>query len=190
MRRWTTTIICDLCQRTAQRYVGHVNRARKLGAKLYCGLKCAHIGRRLNKSVAVKKAEKRLYDIEYRKKNLARIQKRKSEFFKKDYAANPEKYRIARRARQARHNEYCLRPEYRAKKHVYDRARYGRMKFGEYGECHVLMMAIKEAAVEKMSRYEIRLKNNLVNKAQRRKRNGKAKRRIFETETLGNASSS
>lgn len=169
-------IVCAHCGKKAFRYIGHVNRSNKLGNQLYCGRTCAGLGRRKNKSLEQKKEEKRLYDIEYRAKNFERDRPKRAAYFQLDYARRPEHYKKVRQRRMAAHVEYCRRPEYRAKKHIYDRARYAKGKFGDWWENHVLVMQIGEECERHMSKYEIRLKNGTLNKTLRRIRNGQTKR--------------
>lgn len=167
---------CAHCGKASLKETGHVNRSVATGCKLYCSMKCSGLGRRKNISSEQKKGAKRLYDLKYRAKNRERLCKEKMEFFRRDYAANPEKYRKWRKARSAAHSEYCRRPEYMAKKHTYDRIRYAKEKFGDMWESHVLIMGIEEEVLKHMSKYEIGLKNKTLNKAQTRRRNGTTKR--------------
>lgn len=167
---------CHTCKKETFKSTGHYNRAIKLGAKLFCSQKCFGVSRQKDLTIEQKKEHKRLYDIEYRRKNLERIKQNKKIHFQKDYKANPEKYRAIRNARMKTHVEYCRNPDYKAKKHIYDRARYAKEKFGDAWESHVLIMEIGEECAKRMSKYEIRLKNKTLNKALQRSRNGSTKR--------------
>lgn len=169
-------IICAFCKGPALVRTGCYNRAVKIGAPQYCSRKCSGLGRRCTKPIEQKKEEKRLYDIEYRSKNIERLKIVGKAWHEKDYAANPEKYRSYRKSRSDRHNEYCRQPAYKVKKHIYDRIRYAKENFGDMWESHVAIMAIDEEILKHMSKYEIRLENKTLNKALQRSRNGKTKR--------------
>ena len=119
---------------------------------------------------------KRLYDLKYRAKNLARIKSEKRAYFKKVYAENPEKFRAIRQARMSKHVEYCRSPEYRKKKRHYDQAYRNKKMYGEFWEAGVLLTKLDNFIETKMSNYEIRLKNKTLNKAIQRSRNGNTKR--------------
>ena len=76
-----------------------------------------------------KKEAKRLYDIEYRKKNADKIKKR-----------NPEKYREQRKKRYPKHLEYLNTPEYKAYKKEYDFKfrfiqKYGKLEYERKKVC-------------------------------------------------------
>lgn len=167
-------IICEHCGRVTFKETGHINRARKKGDKLYCSRKCAGMEKRKNLSREEKKEAKRLYDIEYRLKNKTLLKKKKAEAFKRNYydSNNPlaEKMKMYRRKNQKRHNEYCMRPEYREKKHQYDRIRYAKEKFGPLWEIHVLAMEIIEEAQKRESKFEMMQQKGTINKAQKRRR--------------------
>lgn len=149
---------CAQCGKECDKPSGHVKRARERGLNLYCGRVCSGLGRR--RKVQPTKDElierKRLYDIEYRAKNLARIKADKAAY----YAANHDrdKEREYRQRTMARHVEYCRSPEYRAYKHVYDVTRGAKERYGEFWECFLLSQQIHEAAVEKAGgKYELLL---------------------------------
>jgi hypothetical protein len=125
-------------------------------------------------SLAERKERKRLYDIEYRRKNAAKIKALKAERFQRDYydPNNPLAKKMAayHKKRQPKHNEYCRQPEYKAKKHKYDRERYAKDKFGPLWEVHVLAMNITEEAQNQMTKFEMMQSKGTINKAQNRKR--------------------
>lgn len=151
------TIICPICKCTKIISVGHYNHSIKICAPLYCSRKCSGLGRRCTKPIEQKIEEKRLYDIEYRANNVAKLKIINKIWFEKDYAANPEKYKSWREDRSERHNEYCRQPKYKEKKHTYDRTRYAKKSFGDMWESHVLVMAINEEIAKNTSKYDIRL---------------------------------
>lgn len=159
-------IKCDHCGKSCKKCTGHVNRARKLGAKLFCSQKCFGLDRRVEISDEEKKKNKQEYDKAYREKNLVRIKSSKKAYFKKDYAAHPEKYRAERQRRMKDHIEYCRRPEYKEYKHKYDQTHRAKKDYGEFWECFLIIKEIKKQYDDK----EVRQINNLHNKSQKRKR--------------------
>jgi hypothetical protein len=131
---------CGYCGKAIEKSLGHYNRAKKMGNGLYCDRRCAGLGRRT--TVEEKKEAKRLYDIEYRKKNEKRLKKIRHAWFKKDYEANPEKYKAWRKKKQKAHNEYCRQPAYAAKKKEYDQGRRAKIQYGSYGEAAIALLQL------------------------------------------------
>lgn len=127
-----TSLICPVCNKQHQKENGHLNRAIKLGAPVYCSKECAGIGRRHNKTPEQLKAEKAAYDKAFRENNRVRLKAEKAEAFKKDYAANPEKYREIRKKRMPQHVIYCRLPKARAKERE---ARYRRLGQNKTKNC-------------------------------------------------------
>ena len=171
------SFVCCNCEKQGLKSTGHVNRALKLNKRLFCNKQCHYEFYRKNKkSLVQRKEEKRLYDIEYRRKNLAEIKAKKAIYMKKDYDANPEKYRARRKTKQPKHNEYCRRPEYRKYKKEYDQEYRNKKMYGEFWEAGVMLTKLDNFIETKMSNYEIRLKNKTLNKALQRSRNANIKR--------------
>ncbi len=162
-----TVIACHHCGKATDLHAGHVNRQRGLGCNLYCSRVCSGLGRRNGKTKAQLVAEKREYDAAYRAKNRATLKAKKADYFQRTY--DPETAAIERQKRMPRHVEYCRRPEYRAKKHKYDKARYAN-KFGPYADCHMLLMDLETEIASRMTKYEIMLANGTLNKALNRRR--------------------
>lgn len=162
-------INCEQCGRLAERATGHVNRSRKISAPLYCNRTCAGLARRTPpKSKGQKVEEKRLYDIEYRRKNLVAIKDKKRAYFRETY--DPAIAAAKRKERMPWHVAYCRRPEYRQWKQGYDaRYRANRM-FGEFADAALLLNEIDREVTSRMSKYEIGLANGTINKAQLRRR--------------------
>lgn len=178
-------ITCPQCGTVALKRASEVNRARRNGNNLYCGKKCAGLGRRTNKSFEQKKAEKRLYDMEYRRKNRALLKAKKAAYFQRTY--DPAKAAIERKKRMPKHVEYCRRPEYRAWKREYDRQYRAKKYFGEFWECFLLTQDIRTTVLSIQSDYEIRLNKDGLGKAQKRKRHyEKLNSRNPEIGPLGN----
>lgn len=87
--------------------------------------------------------EKRLYDIEYRRKNKEKIRARKKAY----YEANKKDLYAKKRARvndefRARHAAYCRKPEYAERKRKYDRILRAIKKCGEFWESDLIITEI------------------------------------------------
>lgn len=164
----TSVIQCAECGKFFERKNGHINRARKIGAPLYCGMSCASVRRRVEKSAQQKKEEKRLYDIQYRADNVARIKQGKTEWFKRTY--DPQAAAVQRKAKAPAHAEYCRRPEYVAWKREYDQRYRAKKEYGEFWQCFLIVASIDREVSERASKTEIAAANGTLNKAQTRKR--------------------
>ncbi len=160
-------IICPHCKRKADKPAGTVNRARQIGAPIYCSRLCSGLGRRKWKSPAQKKEAKATYDAIRRAKLFRRIKAEKAEYHKRTYdsKAAAEKRRLT----MPRHVEYCRQPKYKAYKAEYDRRRRA-AEYGEFAEAYTLMLSIDRAVNARMSDYEVRVANGTINKTQQRKR--------------------
>lgn len=161
-------ITCHHCGRKSEKSAGAVKRASKAGLNLYCDRTCAGLARRKSKTKTQKVEEKRLYDIEYRRKNRARLKAEKRAYFKRTY--DPVKAAIERKANMARHVEYCRRPEYRVKKKAYDSHHRAKRMFGPFAESFLLLQEIETEIASRMSKYDIYLANGTLNKRLERKR--------------------
>lgn len=158
------TLKCSVCNSNYQKSTGHYNRAMKLGAKLFCSQKCFGINRRIDRTLEEKKLIKKEYDKQYIKRDYVKV--KRHEYFVRDYAAKPEKYRAERQKRMKSHIEYCRKPEYRKKKQEYDKVYHAKYAHGEFWECFLLIKEIQKQYADK----EVRQINNLHNKSQKRKR--------------------
>lgn len=175
-------IKCAQCGKVTKKHLGHVNRARKLGLKLFCGQKCFGLSRRHNKTIQELKEEKRLYDIEYRRKNEKRLKKKRGAWFKKDYAEHPEKYRKQRKKRQKKHNEYCRQPEYRKYKKDYDRKRVAKLQYDKFWEAAIALRDLGDIVDNRQAKKD----QYIFNKSQKRKRNAKnTQRKELESCVMG-----
>ncbi len=163
---------CHHCGKNAERPAGHVNRQRALGMKLYCGQRCMGLARRKNKSGAQKKAEKRAYDMEYRRENLERIRAKKADHFRRTY--DPVAAAKVRKKRIHLHVEYCRRPEYKRWKSAYDRRRRAG-EYGPFGDVWLLLGDIRQEISTRMTGYEIKRQNGTFGKKQARAREEAAK---------------
>jgi len=162
---------CAGCGALSWTASGAFNRARKIGAPLYCDRTCAGMGRRNGKTAAQKKEGKRLYDIEYRKQNAARLKGKKRRYHLATY--DPEKARIVRKASMPRHVEYCRRPEYRAWKRTYDLDRRA-AEYGPFAEAYKDALTLAREIRARVTDTQVRIENGTINKAQERRRSGHA----------------
>lgn len=163
---------CARCGKTADRPAGHVNRSRAQDNNLYCGRHCSGLGRRKpKKSKAQRVLEKKLYDQEYRRRNIEALKAKKRARHLATY--DPEKERVKRKARMPRHVEYCRRPEYKRWKSGYDKKYRAEKFFGPFAEAAMLTIDLNRAIKERATDYEIRQQNDTLNKIQRRRREAK-----------------
>lgn len=103
-----------------------------------------------------KKEAKRLYDIEYRRKNKSKIVADKKENYEKNKPARRESHREYRNRPEnvLRHNEYCRDPEYKKKKRIWDVV-YRAMKFyGDFWESAILLNQIEIEVRERIPKKE------------------------------------
>jgi len=175
-------ITCNHCGAVTERERAYVNKAKRDGYDLYCNKTCSGLGRRIHKTEAQKKEEKRLYDQEYRKKNLAMLKKKKSAYFQRTY--DPVKAAIVRKKGMPAHVEYCRSLKYKKWKKEYDKKYRAKKDYGEFWESHLILKEI-EPHIDK---YEAAIINQILNKTQKRKRHEKINSRKFEERTLGNIS--
>ena len=159
---------CAQCGSLTDRPAGHVNRARANGLNLYCSRACSGLGRRTVKTVEQRKAEKRAYDIEYRQREPEVRKALKAEYYQR--TKDPVKEAETRKKRMHLHVEYCRRPEYRAQKKVYDRQYRAQKFYGDFADCFLLVMDIRDECLSRMTDYEIRLEKGTLNKSLKRKR--------------------
>lgn len=157
---------CDYCGKDVEKKICHVNRARKLGKKLFCNRTCFGLNKRHNRTDAESKEIKRLYDLEYRDKNESRLKIVRKEWFAKDYAKNPEKYRLRRIAKYKKHLEYLSAPEYKEWKKNYDKVFRAKKQYGEFWEAELILRDIEN----EIDNREVKLQLGLINKTQKRKR--------------------
>lgn len=158
---------CDYCCQPTDKAPGFVNRARKIGAALYCDRTCAGMARRVPSSKADRVEAKRLYDAEYRRKNRAMLKAKKAAYFQRTY--DPVRAARERRERMPLHVEYCRQPRYKAWKRTYDQKRRDN-EFGPFAEAARLAINLNREIKGRMSNYEIRIQNQTLNKRQSRTR--------------------
>jgi len=161
-------VICAHCGESTQKSVSAINRAKAAGNNLYCGRTCSGLGRRTGFTKAQQVERKREYDAEYRQQNIVRIKTNKAAHFKKTY--DPQKAAVERQKTMHRHVEYCRRPEYRAKKKLYDREYRARKIYGEFWESFLLLQDVMTEAGSRMPQRERKISSGYFNKSQSRKR--------------------
>ena len=171
-------IKCETCGRKKKVPIGQWNAMRTR----FCSRECGWESRRLHRTVAEKKYLKRLYDIEFRKKNRKRLLAEKRAYHAKVRDRVSKRMKAIRktaaykRRMRAYLKDYWKRPGLKDQKRDYDRKFRAKKKFGPLWESHYLMVLINEEVKRRMSNYEIRLQNNTLNKAMNRGRNGQIKR--------------
>lgn len=161
-------IRCAHCGKEADKHTGTVNRSTAAGRPLYCSRECAGLAKRKFKTVEQRKAEKSAYDAKRRVELADKIKAEKRAYHLRTY--DPAKAAVKRKARMPRHVEYCRRPEYRAWKREYDKQYRAEKEYGEFAECFLLAMEIRDECLSRMSDYEIRLEKGTMNKALKRRR--------------------
>jgi len=166
---------CAHCGRKAKRPAGHVKRSRAQGMKLYCSRKCSGLGRRNKRTKTEKVEAKRLYDLEYRAKNLERILQRKHEYHLRIY--DPVKEAVKRKKRMPAHVEYCRQPEYRKWKAEYDKKYRESRYFGPFAEAYLTLRQVETAIRERATDYEVRQEKGTFGKSQQRRRRDGAESR-------------
>ena len=94
-----------------------------------------------NKTKKQKVAEKREYDMEYRRKNRQLLKVKKQMYFEKTY--DPVKAAEERKLKMSRHVEYCRRPEYKAWKREYDQIYRVKQNYGVFWESFIVLTDIE-----------------------------------------------
>ena len=161
-------VICARCGSLTAKEAGCVNRSARIGAPIYCGRKCAGLARRKHKTIAQKREEKRIYDADYREKNLALLKTKKAERHKRTY--DPIKAAKVRKKRMPYHVAYCQRPQYKRWKSAYDKKYRALKSFGEFADAFLTLSDLDAAISERISDYETRIENQTYGKIQRRRR--------------------
>ena len=164
------TAICQHCNKQFERTIGALNRAKRAGAPLYCGMKCSGLGRRSNKSKAQKRREKAEYDKARRMELRDEIREKKRAAYFANHEENLAKMAEYRKIRMPKHVEYCRRPEYKAKKVEYDRERRA-SEYGEFAETWLLLLEVEKEIRSRATSYERRVANGYYTRsAQARRR--------------------
>jgi hypothetical protein len=156
---------CTYCGEMVQQSWSAINRAVKYDKPIYCDRTCAGLGRRSGKTGEQKKEHKRLYDLQYRQTS-ATLKTRKSIWFKKTY--DPIKAAEKRKETMPRHIEYCRRPEYKEWKRNYDQRHLAEKQYGEFAETVIILRQLEKEVMERISKEDINIINNTLNKKQTR----------------------
>lgn len=173
-----TVITCPQCGQSTSKPTGAVNRARAIGAPVYCDRACSGIARRKNRTDAEKREAKAAYDAEYRKRDPEVLRARKAEYYRTH--VDREKEREARRKRMPKHVEYCRRPEYKAKKSVYDQRYRAEKYYGPFADAGLMLLKLQEEISNRSTWLERQIAKGTLNKPLQRKRDY-AKRSVTET---------
>jgi hypothetical protein len=175
---------CHYCGKEVEIPVGQYNyRVLKHGLNVYCGRKCSGLGRRCNRTKEEEKFIKYVYDKLLALSDDGTKKKQRHEYFKKDYAANPDKYRAIRKRRKQEHNEYCRQPKYKKYKQDYDVKRRAKIFYGEFWEAAIALHNLQRVVDNRRAKQE----QKSINKSQKRKRYAKRniKRKELESCVVG-----
>lgn len=159
-------IICAHCGNQADFPAGKVNRAKKVGLKLFCSRVCFGLSRRANKSTEQKKLEKYEYDKKYR---AVHAERRQTTI--KAYNESPAGRAMQKRNREKfkqNHLEYCRTPEYRLYKKEYDQVHRAKNLYGEFFEAAIILNKIDLLILPEKK--EAKIQKGTYNKSQKRKR--------------------
>lgn len=159
---------CAHCGKPVRQSVSAINRAQRIGAPIYCDRVCSGLGRRTHKTKAQKVSEKRMYDMEYRRKNRKLLKAKKRAYFERTY--DPVKAAKERKARMHLHVAYCQQPAYKRYKRRYDRQHRAQKLYGPFAEAALLLQKIEHEVSTRITNYEVRQINGTLNKTQERKR--------------------
>lgn len=167
---------CTRCKKTAMRRTACVNRARRIGAPLFCSLECSHAARRTGKTMT--KEQKREYDMVYRAKNRALLKAKKAAYHKRTYTYAKAKAKRNQRKRAGYdHAKYCRAyyadPKRKAHKVEYDADRRSRLLHGDYwAECHRMYVELCKEIRRRQPNWYERAKSRgfEFNKAKNRRR--------------------
>lgn len=155
---------CGHCGCEVEKESGHINRANKLGLKLFCNKACFGLYHRTTKEQKV--ALKRQYDIKYRKKNSERITER-TKAYEKTPAGRAMQKRNREKFKQS-HLEYCRTEEYKKWKHEYDQKHVAKKMYGELWESHLVLKEVEK--IIEPEKLECKVQKGTYNKSQKRKR--------------------
>lgn len=112
---------CAHCRKVVDRLTGHVNRSRKVGMRIFCGLRCSAAARKLPPGEKARRWRAWYKRWTAQPKIAARRKAQKRASYRRTF--DPQKAAITRKARMPYHVAYCRRPAYRKKKSAYDKKR-------------------------------------------------------------------
>lgn len=167
-------LTCCYCSKTftvKNNNIGQRKKSIRLGLPVYCNQKCAGLGRRNNETPEQKKEVKQWYDL------FIRVSRTEDEYwlnylqtafsFHFDYAANPDKYKKIRQAKQATHNEYCRQPEYKEWKKGYDEQYRAKKDYGDYWEAAIVLKHLDKEIDYRESKRQNKIYNKSTSKRKR-----------------------
>lgn len=175
--------ICSHCGKEGDKATGHINRANKLGMKLFCSRVCFGLDRRVERTEDEKKRIKYEYDKKRREELKDEIQKRQ-----KAYNESPAGRAMQKRHRDKRkkqHAEYIKSERYRKWKKEYDKKYVAKSNYGDFWEASIILNEIETILIPQ--RHEVKVQKGTYNKSKQRKRHG-TYRQKSQGLTLGNPS--
>ena len=161
---------CRWCGKTGWKPNGHINRSHSIKAPLYCSVSCSGYARRNGKDKEQKKLEKRLYDMEYRKKNRAILKAKKAAAYQERPQWRREYEKEYRKKNMQRHVKYCSRPEYKEWKQKYDEQYRAKKEVGEFWEAFILAIHIDKEVKSRLGKADLAVAKGYYNKSQQRRR--------------------
>lgn len=144
------------------------HRLRKGCKQVFCSQQCVGLSKRQYVEKAQKVADKRLYDMEYRRKNRASMKAKKAAYFQRTY--DPIKAAKERKKIMPRHIEYCRQPKYKAYKSKYDAAYRAKKYFGPFWESALLVNELDREIGERATFVELATAKGTLNKSLTRRR--------------------
>lgn len=149
--------ICPQCNKCFDAMTGAVNRAAKIGAPLYCGKTCSGLARRTPQTKDQKRAAKAEYDRNRREALADELRAKKRAAYYNNHA---ERLAAAKELRKTaehkkKHLAYLSKPEYRAKKKVYD-DKLREAEYADFTESWRLLLELEKEIRSRQSAYERR----------------------------------
>jgi hypothetical protein len=163
---------CHWCGVEVDKNTGHYNRAKQEGRLLFCSKTCFGLNRRTSKEQKIE--AKRLYDIEYRKKNLEKLKAKKEIYYKTEAGRAAQKRN--RDKRKEAHKAYIKTASYKQWKYEYDQKYHAKNNYGEFWEASLVLKEI-ETVIEP-EKLEVKIQKGTYNKSQKRKRLWNSMQRI------------
>lgn len=136
--------MCDHCGDPVPQSRGAINRARRMGKRLFCSRHCFGLSRRVERSADESRRLKAEYDAKRRASIASRLRQEKAEYHRRTY--DPAKARARRKGRMAYHVEYCRRyyadPARKLEKFEYDVRRRGK-EYADFAEAWRLLIELE-----------------------------------------------
>ena len=175
--------VCAYCGKKCEKSLGHYNRAMKMGCKVYCDKKCAGLGRRCGRTKEQDLQIKYFYDALRALSDVADSKRKRHEWFRNDYAANPEKYKAERKKRYQQHLKYLSTEKYKKYKHDYDQIYCSKKQYGKFWEAAIALRNLRGIVDNRRAKQD----QKSINKQQNRKRyaNKNTKRKELESCSVG-----